>query len=204
MARLVDYTVQDGRAASGWLDVTALADGVLPAGTPVQALSDGLPRAPGQLVAVLPNDLPLPDGAIMPVTFEIGRGFAERDLPGGPRNYAISPSRNVLSPYLWDTSQACLPVGTTGMYLAGHHAADLPLDDVPAGAAPGRWVILRTDPADRALPARRWLVRLIGIVDGHDPLLGADFTQLTWEAAQALPFELDQTVLCGARTAGRR
>jgi hypothetical protein len=195
MARLVDYTVQDGRAASGWLDVTALVNGVLPAGTPVQALSDGLPRTPGKLVAPLPDDQPLPDGAIMPVTFEIGRGFAERDLPGGPRNYAISPARNALQPYLWDSSQACLPVGATDMYLSGHHAADLPLDDVPAGAAPGRWVILRTDPAARSLPARRWLVRLIEIVDGHDPLLGADFTHITWEGAQALPFELDQTVL---------
>jgi hypothetical protein len=195
MARLVDYQIADGSGASGWLDVTALTDGVLTAGTPVQALSDGLPRTPGRLVPPLPDDQPLPDGAIMPVTFEVGIGFADRDLAGGPRSYAISPARNSLSPYLWDSSQACLPVGATAMSLAGHHAADLPLDDVPANAPAGRWVLLKTDPADRSLPARRWLVRLIGVVDGHDPLLGADFTQLTWEAAQALPFEMDQTVL---------
>ncbi|WP_428667481.1 hypothetical protein [Reyranella sp.] len=195
MARLVDYDVKDGLAATGWLDVTALADGVLPAGTPVQAVSDGLPRAQGMLVAPLPDNQPLPDGAILPVTFEIGRGFAERDLPAGPRSYAISPARNALAPYLWDSSRACLPVGATGMYLAGHRAADLPLDDVPPGVTPGRWVILRTDPADRSLPARRWLVRLVSVVDGHDPLLAADYTQIAWENAQALPFEMDQTVL---------
>jgi hypothetical protein len=185
MARLVDYTVHDGLGAAGWLDFTAIANGVLSAGTPVQALSDGLARTPGTLVPPLPNGLPLPDGAIQPVTFEVGRGFAERDLP----------ARNALLPYLWDASSACLPVGATEMYLAGHHAADLPLDDVPAGVAPGRWVILRTDPADRSLPRRRWLVRLITIEDQHDALLGADVTHLVWEAAQALPFEMDQTVL---------
>lgn len=195
MARLVDYAVHDGLGASGWLDVTALVDGVLAAGTPVQGISDGLARTPGKLVTPLPGNQPLPDGAVLPITFEIGRGFAERDLPGGPRSYAISPGRNALAPYLWDASQACLPVGATSMYLTGHHAADLPLDDVPVGVAPGRWVILRTDPADRALPARRWLVRLIDVVDAVDPLLGADCTQITWEGAQALPFELDQTIL---------
>ena len=175
--------------------MTALADGVLPAGTPVQAVSDGLPRTPARSWRRCRTNQPLPDGAILPVTFEIGRGFAERDLPAGPRTYAISPARNALAPYLWDASRACLPVGATEMYLAGHHAADLPLDDVPPGVAPGRWVILRTDPADRSLPARRWLVRLVSVVDGHDPLLAADFTQIAWEDAQALPFEMDQTVL---------
>ena len=39
------------------------------------------------------------------------------------------------------------------MYLAGHHAADLPLDDAPPDAPPGRFVVLRTDPADRSRPA---------------------------------------------------
>jgi len=195
MARLVDYTVHDGLGATGWLDFTAVANGVLVAGTPVQALSDGLPRSAGSLVVPLPDGQPLPDGALQPVTFEVGHGFAERDLPGGPRGYAISPARNALSPYLWDASQACLPVGVTEMFLAGHHAADLPLDDVPAGVPPGRWVILRTDPLDRSRAARRWLVRLVTVADTHDALLGVDVTHIAWEAAQALPFEMDQTVL---------
>jgi hypothetical protein len=195
MARLVDYTVHDGLGATGWLDLTAAAAGSVPAGTPVQALPDGLPRAPGALVPALPGGQPLPDGALQPVTFEVGRGFAERDLPAGPRGYAISPARNGLLPYLWDASTACLPVGATEMYLSGHHAADLPLDDVPDATPPGRWVILRTDPADRSLPARRWLVRLVTVADTHDPLLNADATHIVWEAAEALPFELDQTVL---------
>ncbi len=195
MARLVDYTMHDGLGATGWLDITAAAAGNVPAGTPVQALSDGIPRPPGGLAPALPGGQPLPDGATQPVTFEIGRGFAERDLPGGPRNYAISPARNELHPYLWDASKVCLPVGTTDMYLTGHHTADLPLDDVPDGVPPGRWVILRTDPTDRSLPARRWLVRLVTVTDLHDPLLNADVTHIAWEAAQALPFEFDQTVL---------
>ena len=195
LARLVDYTVHDGLAATGWLDFTATAAGVLPAGTPVQALPDGLPRISGALVPTPPPGQPRPDGVLQPVTFEVGRGFNERDQSSGPHGYAIAPSRNQLLPYLWDASKACLPVGATEMYLAGHHAADLPLDDVPPGAPPGRWVILRTDPVDRALPARRWLVRLVTIADTHDTLLNADATHIVWEAAQALPFEMDQTVL---------
>jgi hypothetical protein len=45
------------------------------------------------------------------------------------------------------------------------------------------------------LPMRRWLVRLVSVVDEHDALLNADVTHVVWEAAQALPFEMDQTVL---------
>ena len=77
-----------------WLDVTAAAAGALPAGTPVQAVPDAL--ATGDLVSPVTPDGPNPDGAPLPVTFEIGRGLADMDRPGGPAQFAIDPARNAL------------------------------------------------------------------------------------------------------------
>ena len=112
MARLVDYDVKDGLAATGWLDVTAnMVNGVLAAGTPVQALSDGLPRTTGRKLAPCPAQTVsrCPTARSQPVTFEIGHGFQDRDLPAGPVTFAISPARNAeLQPYLWDASQRLL------------------------------------------------------------------------------------------------
>src|SRR5262249_14127932 len=86
------------------------------------------------------------------------------------------------------------PVGATEMWVDGHHAADLLLDDTTR-EPPGRWIVLQTDPKDPSLPARRHLVRLIQAIDETDPLaalLGTDpdVTHLAWEEAQALPFAL--------------
>ena len=200
LARLVDYELHDGHGARTWLDVTAAAAGSLPAGTPVQAVPDALATVVSALVSPVTPDGPNPDGAPLPVTFEVGRGLADMDRPGGPVQFGIHPARNALTPHLWDASQACLPVGATELYLAGHHQADLPLDDAPSGRPPGRFVLLRTDPLDRSLPARRWIVRLIEVEDTTDPLVadpltGNNVTRIAWEDAQALPFELDQTSL---------
>jgi len=197
LARLVDYEVHDGHGASTWLDVTAAAAGSIPAGARVQAVPDAL--ATGALVAAVSPGGPNPDGAPFPVTFEAGRGLADVDRVGGPAQFAIDPARNVLTPHLWDASQVCLPVGATELYLAGHHQSDLPLDDT-TGAVPGRFVLLRTDPLDRAIPARRLIVRLITVENMTDPLVadpvtGNDVTRIVWEDAQALPFELDQASL---------
>src|SRR5262249_37224526 len=59
----------------------------------------------------------------------------------------------------------------------------------------GKWMLLQTDPANPAQPARSHLVRVIKILNDHDSVLNKDITRLTWEQAQATPFELDMTVL---------
>lgn len=173
-ARLVDYPIHDGLGASTWIDVTALNDGSLEAGTALQAIRDG---------AV--------------ISYAIGRGLDEMlpDLPArsGGKLYDVKLGRNdeLLVPYQWDIHEICLPVGTTEVYLAGDVTAALkPFDDTPDDRAPGRWVLLRTDPIDPGVPPRRHLVRLIDAVVVHDPLTNLDTTRITWEPEQKLPFEI--------------
>lgn len=175
-ARLVDYHVHDGLGASTWLDVTVHEGapgpvGVLPAGADVWALSD--------------------DGSR--VDYEIGRGL-EDTLAGA--TFVVDAARNSLTPHVFDDTEVCLPFGATELHVKGHHAANLPLDDTPAGRAPGRWVLLRTDPPDASQPVRLWMIRLIEVEELTDPLVsdpqtGQAITRLVWEEAQATPFELD-------------
>ncbi len=172
-ARLVDYTVHDGRAASTWIDVTANAAGVLPAGYDVSALSDS--------------------GRAVP--FEVGTGL--RDVLDGT-TYAVDAARNALAPHLWDEDDTCLPAGATELFIRGHHAATLPLDDTTGDLPPGRWVLLRTDPTDAGVEARRVPVRLTRVEESSDPLLsdpvtGSDITLLGWD--EPLPWALDLTTL---------
>jgi hypothetical protein len=169
-ARLVDYTVHDGLAASAWIDVTASADGDITAGADVWALSD--------------------DGQSM--TFEIGRGL---DETLAAKKYAVKSTLSSLQPHIWDEDDTCLPVGATELHVEGHLKADLTLNDTPSGKSPGRWVLLKTTPLNSTLPARRWLVRLTQVEDETDPLLKTKITRLVWEPAQELPFEMDMTVL---------
>jgi hypothetical protein len=174
-ARLVDYTVHDGLAASTWIDVTVTpgGSGVLPAGYDVSAIADN-----GR-----------------PVSFEIGTGLGDT-LAG--TTYAVDADRNALLPHLWDEDDTCLPAGATELFVRGHHAATLPLDDTTDSDVPGRWVLLRTDPPDAGVEARRQPVRLIEVEETDDPLLsdpvtGSAITRIAWE--EPLPHALDLTAL---------
>ena len=174
LARLVDYRIHDGLGATTWIDVIALAKDQLSAGTALYALRDGVR-----------------------IDFSVGRDLDEM-LSTPPRGYAIDPARNDehLVPYQWDVHDVCVPRGATELWLTGDVTAQLlPFDDLPPDRAPGRWLVLRTDPLDAGLPARRHLVRVTTVEKVHDPLAGADTTHLVWEAAQALPFELDLAAL---------
>jgi hypothetical protein len=194
-ARLVDYERADSLSATGWLSVEAKsgAGGLIPAGTGFEARSDN-----GEVIA-----------------FEAGFSLEDRLAN---RSYAVASAANRFLPYLWDETAPpaspgevgplwrggtfnpadCLPAGSTELWLDGHHAANLPLTDVPldpAGAL-GRHVLLRTDPSDPAQTARRFVVRVIAVSESTDALNGGHpVTQLRWETAQALPFALDLTAL---------
>jgi hypothetical protein len=174
LARLVDYRIHDGLGASTWIDVTARAAGVLDAGTSLHALRDGVR-----------------------VDYSVGHDLDEM-LSTPPRSFAIDPARNDagLVPYQWDVHDVCVPRGATELYLTGDVTAALkPFDDLPPDRLPGRWMLLRTDPIDPGLPARRHLVRVIAADKVHDPLANADTTRIAWEPEQALPFELDLAAL---------
>jgi hypothetical protein len=176
-ARLVDYRIHDGAGGQTSVNITAKAKGSLPAGTAVYAIRDGVR-----------------------VGFLIGHGLDEI-LAAPPKGYAVDPARNDtgLIPYQWDVHDVCLPVGTTSLYLAGGQAvvdALKPFDDTPPGEAlPGRWVLLRTQPADPGMPSRAQLVRVIRASVVHDPLTNSDTTLIEWSADQALAEQFDLETL---------
>ena len=171
LARLVDYELDDGLGATTWFDVAV---------------------APAQLNQPVPAGTKISDRRRR-ITFEVGRGL--RDLG---TNFLVNVRRNELAPHLWDADDLCLPVGSTRLFVQGHHAAVLAFDDPPA-APTGKWVLLQTRPKTAEVAARVWLVRLIEVDDGAgmltDPVLNQPITRLTWEQAQATPFELDLEVL---------
>ncbi len=96
LARLVDYDLFDGEAASVMLDLTATAPGVVPVGTRVSD-ADGVH------------------------TFEVGAGLF--DDSGG---YAVDPARNRFLPYFWDEDDVELPVGATELFVLGAAGAAFP------------------------------------------------------------------------------
>ena len=179
-ARLIDYTIHDGRGASTWLDITVKAGqkGKLPAGSDVWAMADNGMR----------------------VDYEVSRGLAEVTAN---KKYVVDAKRNTFEPHIWDEDKTCLSVGTTELYIKGHYKDDLPLDDLSTDKKPdkkpGKWVLLKTSPKDALIPERAFMVRLIKVNDNKkklkDPVFKKNITHLVWEKAQALPYEMDMTVL---------
>jgi hypothetical protein len=190
-ARLVDYHVHEGLGATTWLDFNVSANGAISAGIPIWAATDATePDATKRLEASR-------------AVFETGRGLRD----GHAAFITPAPTFNLRSaanefsaannspPYSWDEDQTCLPVGSTSLHITGHHAAALPLDDFTDPDVPGKWLLLRTRPANPSIPARAWMVRVIKVEDQIDPLFnlpaGQMITYIEWEEAQATPFELE-------------
>jgi len=171
LAKLVDYNVHDGLGASTWLDITVKTGeaGDLTAGMDVWAVSQSQGR----------------------IVYEIGRGLD--DTING-QAFNVDAGRNTFLPHIWDEDDTCLGVGTVEMYIKGHHETTLVFDDPPEELT-GKWVLLKTGPDGPDLPVRKWLVRLIEVKNDRDPVLDEDITRITWEKAQALPFEMDLTIL---------
>lgn len=171
-ARLIDYHLHDGLGATGWLDfevdVTVNTGMVwIPAGTNVFASSDDNTR----------------------IDFETGKGIAENS----PNS--ISAGNNEFTPHLWDEDDICLPVGSTELYIEGHHASILNPGGVPANKKLDKWVLLKTNPTDPAQPERAQLVRLITVTNTKDHVFDVDITHLVWEEEHALKNEFDLTIL---------
>jgi hypothetical protein len=178
-ARLVDYEIHDGMAASTWLDITVKVgqSGNIDAGSDVWAVAD--------------------DG--QSIYFEIGRGLA--DILNQEK-FFVDAKINSLSPHTWDEDDICLATGATELYIDGWHKTDLSFNDVTADDLPCRWMLLQTTPVNPAIVERRWLVCVIDIQEEEDLLVdspGADcdkfVTRLVWQQQQALPFEMDLTTL---------
>ncbi|MGA2488765.1 MAG: hypothetical protein ABSF99_01065 [Anaerolineales bacterium] len=170
-ARLVDYEIGNGLAASTWLDITVVPGQVraIPAGADVWAEMDSGKR----------------------ISYEVGHGLAEQ-LSG--RSYLVRDELNTLQVHIWDEGDTCLPWGTTRLDLEGNLTAGLVFDD-PPDKLTGKWAMLVASPVNPGDPERRWPVRITNITAMRDDVLSQDVTRIEWEQAQATPFDLDLTVL---------
>ena len=179
-AQLVDHRMHDGLGGSTWLAVTAggpVGIGNLAAGTPVWAELEAGQR----------------------VSYALGTGLAD-ELDGGV--YQVDARRNALTPHVYDDSADCLPAGATTLAVAGHVGAAF-----PDPGDPPLMVALHEDPADAGVPRRTWVLPVTSGVDEDDPVLPdpatgvapAPVTVLTWDAADAPPFDLAlaETVVLG-------
>lgn len=175
-ARLVDYELHEGLAASTWLDINVKpADsGTLQAGTDVWAESDT-------------GDA---------VYFEVGNGL--QDIING-ETFFVDAAINSLAPHIWDEDHQCLTVGATEIYVNGWHKTNLPFNTTTDDDVPCRWMLLKTTPTDPSVMERRRLICVIEINELEDPLAadpGCDkITHLIWQQAQALSFEMDMATL---------
>ncbi|MGH8563224.1 MAG: hypothetical protein ACREXW_03735 [Gammaproteobacteria bacterium] len=171
--RLVDYHIHDGLTASTFLDLTVKAEvggDFVDAGKRVWALGQGEP----------------------PIPFEIGTGLTDA------AKFWVHEAWNEMVVHLPDAAKLCLPVGATELFLREHLPA---ADQVPTGEDRaqfwlGKGLLLKTDPKDPSVPARRHLVRVVKVEHTTDPLSLDEssnpiaITRIKWEDDQALPFEM--------------
>ncbi len=200
-ARMVDYHLHDGKGGTTWLDFE------VDASAPVHVVSAG--ATVWVPPPVLPGEPAADRRRRSPSVYEVGHGIVQGHSGLVPplgvlaSQIAVYPSStfnlrsaaNELKAYQWDENDTCLLVGSTFLYVAGHHSADLPLEDFTNPDVPGKWVVLHTSPVDASVPERSWLVRLIRVTDEFDPLTATNITRLEWEKAQATPFELELETL---------
>jgi hypothetical protein len=172
---LVDYPIHDGLAATILLAIEATVDGAfVDAGTRVWGRTD--------------------DGSAIP--FEIGEGLRDG------RRFWIHQAWNAIPAHLPDPAKPCLPIGSTEIFLRGHFplAAQQPNpaevgegDD--HGSWIGRFIVLRSRPANPSLPERNHLVRVTELEQLNDALYleagsPIPYTRVAWNESQPLPFEL--------------
>lgn len=190
--RLVDYHIHDGLTASTFLDLEVKPDAGLAGGAFVNA-GDRV-WAQGQ------GEPPLP--------FELGGGLSDASsIEGNPKQFWVHAKWNEVKAHVADPANPCLPVGATELFLRG----TIPIQEqIPAGEEPekfwlGKRLLLKTEPEDPSVPARRHLVRVLEVEHATDPLsLDEDdnpneITRIRWEDEQALPFEmcLNDMAICG-------
>ncbi len=164
-ARLLDFEIHDGRSARTLLDLLVHADGSVPTGSRVWARPETGP----------------------PIAFEVGQGLKDPNA-----DYAVFLSWNAggITPYVLDSSQACLQVGATEMFIEGTlpHATEV---------EEGQLMLLHATPDDPSLNERRHFVRLLPpqFTTFVDPLTSGTVTKLVWDPRDRLPFQIDQAFL---------
>jgi hypothetical protein len=171
-ARLVDHRPGEGASARCVVTVGVTTGSVLlPAGTPVLPRADGLPAvvAASAYAALLPT---------APVAFS---------TMGPQRLWAW---RSAIAFHTWSDEECALPRGAVAATLVDGSASGsdaLAAGDLLVLAETASPETGETADAD---PARRHAVRLTRATRHKDALTGAAVVDVTWDPADALPFEL--------------
>lgn len=166
LARLVDYSVHEGCNARAWVALEVAAPLRLAAQVPLLTHVPGLPAALRGADADLALDAA---EAVFETMSEV----------------TLLPEHNAIALYTWGDADAALRRGAVRATLAG----DLP------GLRIGAPLLLEAirgpdgDPLD-ADPRLRHVVRIRTIRPRQDPLTRAAITEVSWDARDALPFEL--------------
>jgi hypothetical protein len=131
------------------------------------------------------------------VEFLVEKEDDKLNIFGVGRQFWVHASWNEMPVHLPDASKPCLPVGATELFLRGTFPTP---KQIPAGEKLeefwiGKWLLLKTDPEDPSVQARRHLIRVVKVEHTTDPLniennKPIEITHIQWEEAQALPFEM--------------
>lgn len=174
-ARLVDYSMHDGRNAWTYvqLDLAASAPpNTVPQGTMV------LTRIARPL-----RGQPAPPGPVIPsATLDLDTDPAARDVTVFETTapIAVDPGRNELRIHTWEDLHCCLPAGATGAPLFGANLTTLQAYAPPL--VPGDYLLLQevkgtaTGLPQDADPTHRQVVRLTATATTTDPVFRADLT----------------------------
>jgi hypothetical protein len=188
LAKLVDYRIGEGSNARTWVYLPLVKSAVtavtIPGGTLVFPLVPGLPTV------VQPNTTQAATLLNSPIIFAT------------MQDATLWPEQNQMHFYTWSDTNCCLTPGATHATLC-QNLTSLKVGDVlifqeMMGPDTG-------DPQD-ANPNNRWAVRLTGVRTKNylsaplvDPLNNQPITEISWAAADALPFPL-----CISSTAGSK
>jgi hypothetical protein len=175
LTQLVDYNIHDGLSAGTFLDLTVK--------NTVGPFGGKFLDAASRVWA------PAPDGD--PIPFELGHGMRDTS------KFWAQADWNSMTVHVPDEAHPCLEVGTRELFLRGTFPTtqQVPPSEDASKFWIGKWMLLKSDPKDPSLPARRHLVRLVAIEQTTDPLfkennLPLEVTRIQWEEAQELPFEI--------------
>jgi len=177
-ALLVDYHVHDGCNARAWLHVAA------------RAATVHLPRVGTRFYTRVDGQ----QARIAPGSAEDAAALAAAPAVFEPLDDAVlRAAHNELHLYTWGDERCCLPAGATRATLAGHlpdlETGEVLLFEEVLGPTTGK-------PGD-ADPRHRHVVRLTEVVTFSpgatplvDPLTLEEITEVSWAAADAIPFPL--------------
>jgi hypothetical protein len=212
-ARLTDYFLHEGSNARTFVafGVDAGAAGAVLPGADLDAGTPG--------TAVLTRSLTA-DGATLPPARLEAAAAAGAVVFETMAELELHPELGEIQLYTWSDRECCLPVGATAATLVGplpvregrsRRLQGPPLADEtdPAGLGEGDFLLFEevlgpeTGSASDANPSHRHIVRLTGAMSGVDPLDGTEVVEVTWDAADALPFPLCVSGRTGAAHGNR-